>query len=121
MRPERAPSRGGPLPARRRLIVARIDFGQQLALADAVVVLDMNRDHGAVDPGTERINMTVDLRVIRGLIGLQIIPREPRARTDDQNQHRQEEESGDYSFVRAASAGGIALVRPAVGLLYGWK
>ena len=67
-------------------IIAGVDLDQQLARLYAVVILRMNGYDSTVDTRAERIDVTIDLRVIGRLVRLQIIPDKGRDRRQRENQ-----------------------------------
>src|SRR5271169_4545732 len=52
----------------RDLIVAGIQLNQQRSRLDALIVVDVNGLDGAVDASRDRIQMAVNLRVVRALV-----------------------------------------------------
>src|SRR5258708_39690866 len=68
-----------------------------------VVVLWVDPDDGPVDPRAQRIDMSVDLRVVGGLVGLQVVPHEGRDRTQRENQQHEQKNSFAYATEPWAS------------------
>jgi high-affinity Fe2+/Pb2+ permease len=63
------------------------------AIRNSIVVFDLDRYDSAIDTGTERIYVTIDLRVVGGLVGMQVAPTERADHARHQNQQPDDEHS----------------------------
>jgi hypothetical protein len=99
----------------RDLVVARVDLDQQFARFHPVIVLGVDVDDGPVDARAKRIYMAVYLRVVGGLVGLQVIPCKGRERTHRENQKNQQQNSFAYGTEPSASTRSATLCIHSVG------
>src|SRR5258708_39825292 len=70
----------------------------------------MHSNDCAVDTGTQGVNMAVDLRVVGGLVGLQVVPRRGRDGTRCEKQQRHHRDSPGVPLEPEAVARGATLL-----------